>query len=56
MHITRIFKEKIKDHYGAISDFTKAIEINPNNVDPYINRGLKKIEDYYGEFPTTQKQ
>ena len=27
------------DHYGAISDFTKAIEINPNRVNEYINRG-----------------
>ena len=37
------------DHYGAISDFSKAIEIRPA-VDAYNNRANRKvnIEDYYG--------
>ena len=37
------------DHYGAISDFTKAIEINPSEA-AYYNRGNSKsdIKDYYG--------
>ena len=38
------------DHYGAISDFTKAIEINPSDANAYYNRGLSKnkLEDHYG--------
>ena len=37
------------DHYGAISDFTKAIEINPSEG-AYYNRGWNKakLKDYYG--------
>ena len=27
------------DHYGAISDYTKAIEINPQYAKAYVNRG-----------------
>ena len=38
------------DHYGAIADFTKAIEIDPQNDDAFYNRGTSKLElkDYYG--------
>ena len=38
------------DYYGAISDYTKAIEINPNYADAYYNRGNRKadLKDYYG--------
>ena len=38
------------DHYGAISDFTKAIEINPQYAKAYNNRGFSKtyLEDNYG--------
>ena len=38
------------NHYGAISDYTKAIEINPRYVDSYFNRGYSKdeLKDYYG--------
>ena len=38
------------DHYGAIIDFTKAIEINPKDDDAFFNRGNSKsaIKDYYG--------
>ena len=43
-------KDAIQDYYGAIADYTKAIEINPNDGDAYYNRGASKgdIEDYYG--------
>ena len=30
------------DHYGAISDYTKAIEINPQYAKAYNNRGTAK--------------
>ena len=33
---------KLKDNYGAISDFTKAIEINHNYGRAYGNRGIAK--------------
>ena len=32
------------DHYGAISDYTKAIEINPNYALSFANRGSSKEE------------
>ena len=35
-YFSRAFeKAENGDHYGAISDYTKAIEINPNNEDAY---------------------
>ena len=38
------------DHDGAISDYTRAIEIDPQNDDAFFNRGNSKVElkDYYG--------
>ena len=38
------------DHYGAISDYTKAIEIDPKYQEAYLNRGYAKhmIKDYEG--------
>ena len=30
------------DYYGAISDYNKAIEINPRDADAYYNRGIAK--------------
>ena len=30
------------DYFGAIYDYTSAIELNPNNVDAFYNRGLAK--------------
>jgi lipoprotein NlpI len=36
----------LKDYNGAITDFTKAIEIDPNNALAYNNRGIAK---YYNK-------
>ena len=38
------------DHYGAISDFIKAININPEYPEAYYNLGVakRKLKDYYG--------
>ena len=38
-----IAKYDLQDYEGAISDFNKAIEINPNNAEAYYNRGFAKI-------------
>ena len=35
-------KDNLKDYYGAIADYTKAIEINPNYAKAYSNRGISK--------------
>ena len=35
-------KTEAKDYYGAIADYTKAIEINPNYANAFINRGTSK--------------
>jgi tetratricopeptide (TPR) repeat protein len=45
-----INKLKLKDYYGAIKDFDKAIELNPNSSDVYLFRGgtKSKIEDFTG--------
>ena len=47
---TGIAKEEAKDHFGAIADYTKAIELNPNYAAAYNNRGnsKNKIKDYKG--------
>ena len=43
-------KQKINDYQGSIDDFTKAIELNPEDGDGYYFRGYSKfkIEDYQG--------
>jgi tetratricopeptide (TPR) repeat protein len=33
---------KLQDYYGAIDDFTEAIELNENFVEAYFNRGKAK--------------
>ena len=33
---------RLEDHYGAIADYTKAIELLPNDAIAYYNRGLSK--------------
>ena len=45
------------DHYGAIADYTKAIEINPNYKSAYKNRGIDKqiIGDLKGACADWQK-
>jgi tetratricopeptide (TPR) repeat protein len=35
-------KDEIQDFIGAINDYSKTIEINPNNFKAYVNRGLAK--------------
>ena len=42
-------KAEAKDYYGAIADFTKAIELKPQYY-AYFNRGLSKefLKDYNG--------
>ena len=51
--------EKIKkeDYYGAILDFTKAIEIQPNNALLYSIRSYPKflLKDYYGAISDLNK-
>jgi len=43
-------KSDLKDYYGAISDYTKAIELKPDYASAYVNRGNRKmgLRDYYG--------
>jgi tetratricopeptide (TPR) repeat protein len=43
-------KANLKDYNGAITDYTKAIELNPNLTQAYYNRGHSKInlKDYNG--------
>ena len=45
-----VAKYKFKDHYGAIADYTKAIELDTSYTNAYHNRGLakNKLKDYYG--------
>ena len=45
-----ISKYNAKDYEGAMSDYTKAIEINPKYADAYYNRGISKydLENYQG--------
>ena len=43
-------KDFAKDYSGAISDFTKSLELDPNSWSGSYARGLSKyrIKDYYG--------
>ena len=34
------------NYQGAILDYTKAIEIDPNNANAYVNRGITKMNLY----------
>ena len=36
------YKDEAKDYYGAISDFNKAIELDPNDAKNYYNRAISK--------------
>ena len=39
---------ELKDFEGAISDFSKAIEINPNYENAYVNRGISRKNIKWG--------
>jgi tetratricopeptide (TPR) repeat protein len=39
-----IVKDSLKDYYGAIADYTKAIEVNPSYAGGYFNRGNAKYK------------
>ena len=41
-------KHELQDYRGAISDYSKAIELNPNDAAAYYNRGVAKhdLHDY----------
>ena len=43
-------KSSLEDYYGAIADYTKAIELDPDYANAYYNRGYTKylLKDYYG--------
>jgi tetratricopeptide (TPR) repeat protein len=45
-----ISKAKLQDYQGAIADYFKAIELNPNYSEAYANRGISKfkLRDYRG--------
>jgi tetratricopeptide (TPR) repeat protein len=38
-----ISKHDLQDYRGAIADYSKAIELDPNDAGAYINRGVSKI-------------
>jgi tetratricopeptide (TPR) repeat protein len=43
LHVNRgNAKYNLKDYYGTIEDYSKAIEINPDYVKAYSNRGVAK--------------
>ena len=48
LFIRALNKEKKQDYQGAITDFTKAIGINPNHSENYYNRAVckAKLADY----------
>jgi len=37
-------KSDLQDYYGAISDYSKAIEIEPKAYGAYFNRGIAKLK------------
>ena len=50
-------KVYLKNYYGAISDFSKAIELNPNYADAYNNRCISKYytNDFNGACEDAKK-
>ena len=42
-------KIKLGDYQGAIADFSKSIELNPNVFPSYFSRGVAKLE--LGDYP-----
>lgn len=47
--VKKVEKEATKDYGSTIQDYSKAIELNPNDVGAYLLRGLARYEnrDYY---------
>jgi tetratricopeptide (TPR) repeat protein len=45
-----VLKHDLEDYIGAISDFNKAIDINPNDDSAFFNRAVSKgkLKDYIG--------
>ena len=47
-----VAKQALNDFYGAIADYTKALTLDPNNLDALYNRGWlrtdNKIKNYDG--------
>ena len=41
-NIRGISKKNLKDYSGAIDDYNKAIELNPNDANAYVNIGICK--------------
>ena len=37
-------KYELQDYYGAVEDYNKAIELDPNFIKAYINRGNSKVK------------
>ena len=48
--IMGVEKMKVKDYEGAMADFNKATELNPDYADAYFETGNLKslLKDYYG--------
>ena len=40
---TGVEKAKLQDYRGAIQDYTKAIELDPEYADAYNNRGIARL-------------
>ena len=45
-----VSKVDLKDYYGAIADYSKAIELDPDDASAYYNRGIAKyyLDDING--------
>jgi tetratricopeptide (TPR) repeat protein len=43
------YTDGLSDHSGTIKDCTKAIELNPNSKEAYINRGVAKYRKRHYE-------
>ena len=43
-------KDELDDYHGAIADYDRAIELDPENAEGYYNRGIAKsgLDDYHG--------
>ena len=57
LYNSAISKAYIYDYEGAIADYTKATELDPNYFQAYYNRGIVKgkLKDYYGAIQDNSK-